>query len=135
VAEARFARRVPERPLSPHLQVYRWTWTMAMSIAHRISGVAAYFAAPLIVVWLMAAGEGADAYARFAALAASPPGVLTLAGLSWAVIHHAIGGVRHMVWDAAIGMDREARNLWAQGTLVGSVVLTAAVWLAILTAG
>jgi succinate dehydrogenase / fumarate reductase, cytochrome b subunit len=134
LAEARFARRRPDRPLSPHLQVYRWTWTMAMSIAHRVSGAAAYFAAPLLVVWLMAAAAGPDAYARFAAVASSWPGIVVLAGVSWAVIHHAIGGVRHMVWDAAIGMDRAARNLWAQGTLAGSLLLTALVWLVIFTA-
>ncbi len=132
MADARFARRLPERPLSPHLQIYRFTWTMAMSIAHRFSGAAAYFAAPLLVLWLLAAAQGPEAYATLSGIYGSWFGIIVLIGVSWAVIHHTIGGVRHMVWDAAIGMDKKSRTLWAQGTLVGSVVLTALVWLAIL---
>jgi succinate dehydrogenase / fumarate reductase cytochrome b subunit len=132
MADARFARRLPERPLSPHLQIYRFTWTMAMSIAHRVSGAAAYFAAPLLVLWLIAAAQGTEAYATLAGIYGSWLGIIVLIGVSWAVIHHTIGGVRHMVWDAAIGMDKKSRTLWAQGTLAGSVVLTVLVWLAVL---
>jgi succinate dehydrogenase / fumarate reductase, cytochrome b subunit len=132
MADARFARRLPERPLSPHLQIYRFTWTMAMSIAHRVSGAAAYFAAPLLVLWLLAAAQGPEAYATLSAIYGSWFGIIVLIGVSWAVIHHTIGGVRHMVWDTTIGMDKKSRTLWAQGTLAGSVVLTVLVWLAIL---
>ena len=135
MAEPRLARSLPERPLSPHLQVYRFTWTMAMSIAHRISGTIAYFAALLLVVWLLAAQAGPESYDFVAGLFSSWLGVLVLIGVTWAVIHHAIGGVRHMVWDTTMGMDRKSRTLWAQGTLVGSVLLTVLVWLVIFLGG
>lgn len=132
MADARFARRLPERPLSPHLQIYRFTWTMAMSIAHRISGAAAYFAAPLLVLWLLAAAQGPEAYATLSGIYGSWFGIIVLIGVSWAVFHHSIGGVRHMAWDATIGMDKKSRTLWAQGTLAGSVILTVLFWLAVL---
>jgi succinate dehydrogenase / fumarate reductase cytochrome b subunit len=131
MAEARHPRRLPDRPLSPHLSIYRFTWTMAMSIVHRITGSAAYFAVPLLALYLWAVADGPESYDRLAACAGSWLGILALIGLSWAVIHHAIGGVRHMFWDNAIGVDRVARTLWAQGTLAGSVVLTVLLWLVI----
>ncbi len=131
MAEARNSRRLPNRPLSPHLSVYRFTWTMAMSIAHRITGVAAYFAVPLIAVFLWAVNDGPESYDLVARLLGSWPGLLVLVGLSWALIHHTIGGVRHIVWDTGAGLDRASRFLWAQGTLLGSVALTVLLWLTI----
>ena len=125
------SRRLPVRPLSPHLTVFRFTWTMAMSIAHRVTGTAAYVAAPLLLAYLWVVAESPDAYAQFAALAASPLGLLVLIGVSWAVIHHAIGGVRHIVWDTGTGLTRSSRFLWAQMTLLGSIVLTVLFWLVI----
>jgi succinate dehydrogenase / fumarate reductase cytochrome b subunit len=130
MAEAR-PTRLPARPLSPHLSIYSFTWTMAMSIAHRITGVAAYFALPLLAVYLWAAADGPDSYDCVAALLGSVPGLIVLIGLSWALIHHAIGGIRHIVWDTGAGLTRPSRFLWAQGTLAGSVVLTALLWLTI----
>lgn len=131
MAEARHDRRLPDRPLSPHLSIYRFTWTMAMSIVHRITGTACYFAAPLVAVWLWAAAEGGESYARLQAAASSWAGTAILVGLSWALIHHAIGGIRHIVWDTGTGVDRASRFLWAQFTLAGSLVLTALLWLAV----
>ena len=100
-----------------------------MSIAHRISGVACYAAMPLVVLWLWSIADGPGAYSRLAALADSWLGLPVLIGLSWALIHHAIGGVRHIVWDSGIGLGDPARHRWAQGTLVGSVGLTVLLWL------
>ena len=124
--------RSTARPLSPHLSIYRFTWTMAMSIAHRATGMACYAATVLVVVWLGAIMAGPAAYDCLAALAGSWVGILVLIGLSWALIHHAIGGVRHLVWDTGIGTGLPARMRWAQATLAGSVLLTALLWLAIL---
>jgi len=129
MAEARQSRRLPDRPLSPHLSIYRFTWTMAMSIAHRATGMALYFAVPLIALFLGALAAGPAAYDLLARIAGSWFGILVLIGLSWALIHHAIGGIRHIVWDTGTGLDRTSRFLWAQGTLVGSVVLTVLLWL------
>ena len=106
-----------------------------MSIAHRISGVACYAALPLFVIWLWSVADGAETYNRLAALAGSWFGIVFLIGLSWAVIHHAIGGVRHIVWDAGIGLGDPARHRWAQGTLIGSLALTALLWLGALAGG
>jgi succinate dehydrogenase / fumarate reductase cytochrome b subunit len=135
MAEARHPGRLPDRPLSPHLSIYRFTWTMAMSIAHRLSGMAVYFAVPLLALYLWAVADGRASYDLLAACAASWLGILALIGLSWAVIHHAIGGIRHIVWDSGIGVDRAGRVLWAQGTLAGSVALTVVLWLVIFLGG
>lgn len=129
MADIRTNRRLPERPLSPHLSIYRFTWTMAMSIFHRATGMAAYFAVPLIALWLWAVADGPESYDALAALAGSWFGLLVLIGLSWALIHHAIGGIRHIVWESGVGVDRDSRFLWAKATLAGSLVLTALFWL------
>jgi succinate dehydrogenase / fumarate reductase, cytochrome b subunit len=131
MVEARPTRRLPARPLSPHLSIYRFTWTMAMSIAHRITGVAAYFAIPLLAVFLWAVADGPESYDLLVRLLGSLPGLFVLIGLSWALIHHTIGGIRHIVWDTGAGLSRTSRFLWAQGTLLGSVALTVLLWLTI----
>lgn len=103
-----------------------------MSIAHRITGVACYAAMPLVVIWLWAVADGPGTYDGFVTLAGSWLGILILIGLSWALIHHSIGGVRHIVWDSGIGLGNPARHRWAQGTLIGSVGLTVVLWLILL---
>jgi succinate dehydrogenase / fumarate reductase, cytochrome b subunit len=125
------ARKVPQRPISPHLEIYRFTWTMAMSIFHRITGMAAYGAMILLVVWLGAAASGPGAFDTVSGLFGSWIGVLVLILVSWSVIHHAIGGVRHMVWDTGRALDRTSRMFWAQATLAGSLCVTILLWLAI----
>ena len=127
--------RLPDRPISPHLLVYRFNWTMAMSIAHRISGIACYAALPLVVIWLWAIADSPGNYTRFVNLAGSWLGIPVLIGLSWAFIHHAIGGVRHIVWDTGAGLGNPARHRWAQGTLIGSIALTALLWLVLFAEG
>ena len=106
-----------------------------MSIAHRITGAACYGAMLLLVIWLWAVSDGAESYDALARFAGSWLGIPVLIGLSWAVIHHAIGGVRHIVWDTGMGLGDPARHRWAQGTLAGSVVLTALLWLAFFAGG
>ncbi len=116
------------RPLSPHLQIYRWTWTMAMSIAHRVTGVALFAGALLLAVWLVALATSPEVFATLQAALGSIPGRLVLFGYTWALIHHMLGGVRHLVWDLGIGYGRAARMNLARATLIGSVLLTLAVW-------
>ncbi|MFG1420594.1 succinate dehydrogenase, cytochrome b556 subunit [Roseixanthobacter liquoris] len=117
-----------ERPLSPHLQIYRPLFTMVMSIVHRITGCALYFGTVLLVWWLLAAAGSPDAYGTFAAVAGSWIGRLVLLGFTWALIHHALGGVRHFMWDFIIGFGPNERVLLAKATLAGSIVLTLVVW-------
>ena len=123
-----------ERPLSPHLQIYRPVMTMMMSIAHRITGAALYFGAILLVAWLLAAAAGPDAFLRAQTFMGSPIGLLLLFGFTWALFHHALGGIRHLIWDTGHGMDAPWRDRLAYGTLVGSVALTILLWIAVFLA-
>src|SRR4249919_1919772 len=93
------------RPLSPHLGIYRVTMTMAMSIAHRISGGALYIGVLLLAWFLIAASADAAAFAVFSGFIESFIGRLVLFGFTWALFHHLIGGVRHIAWDSGYGLD------------------------------
>ena len=103
-----------ERPLSPHLQTYRWTLTMALSIVHRATGMALYFGTLLLAWWLIAAASGPGAYANVQAFTGSFIGRLILFGYTWALMHHLLCGLRHLVWDLGYGFkasEREAHDL------------------------
>ena len=123
-----------ERPLSPHLQIYRPVMTMMMSIAHRITGAALYFGSILLIAWLLAAAAGPDAFLRAQTFMGSPIGLLLLFGFTWALFHHALGGIRHLIWDTGRGMDAPWRDRLAYGTLIGSVALTILLWIAVFLA-
>jgi succinate dehydrogenase / fumarate reductase cytochrome b subunit len=131
MAETRPAGTLRPRPLSPHLQIYRWTWTMTMSIAHRATGIAIYAGTLLLTWWLLAAASGPGPYAQAYWALGSWLGVLVLIGFTWALIHHSLGGIKHLFQDVGIGFGPDARVAWAIGTLVGSVVLTILVWVAV----
>jgi succinate dehydrogenase / fumarate reductase cytochrome b subunit len=113
-----------ERPLSPHLQIYRPTLTMMMSIVHRITGAALFFGTLLLVWWLIAAASGPDAYAKFSWFASSLIGRLILFGYTWALIHHMLGGIRHLIWDTLHGLDPVGREWLVRANLIGSVIIT-----------
>jgi succinate dehydrogenase / fumarate reductase cytochrome b subunit len=122
------ARPTVAQPLSPHLQIYRWTWTMAMSVFHRITGTALYGGTALVAIWLVALASGPAAYGWVAGFFGSLFGRLILFVYTWILLHHMLGGIRHFVWDAGIGFDRNQRLSLARGTLIGSTVLTVVVW-------
>lgn len=116
------------RPLSPHLTVYKFYPTMAMSIVHRITGAALYFGTLLVAWWLIAAAAGPD-YFNFAnAIFGSFLGRLVLFGYTWALLHHMIGGIRHLVWDTGRGLEKHTSTKIAWATLVCSVALTIILW-------
>jgi succinate dehydrogenase / fumarate reductase cytochrome b subunit len=117
-----------ERPLSPHLQIYRWPLPMMMSIAHRISGVGLYFGMLLVAWWLIAVGSGPGGYARMTEFIGSWFGRLILFGYTWALIHHMLGGIRHLVWDAGYAFEQNEREWLSLMTLVGSILLTLLLW-------
>ena len=121
---------VSERPLSPHLQIYRPMLTMMMSIVHRITGAALYFGILLLVWWLLAAAAGPNAYAGVQWFMETLIGRLILFGYTWALIHHALGGIRHLIWDTGYGFGENEREWLTTATLVGSIGLTILVWLA-----
>ncbi len=120
------------RPLSPHLQVYRPAISMVMSIFHRLTGTALYIGMLMLAWWLIAAASGPDYYAVAMDWIGSVLGYLVLLGLSWAVFHHALGGLRHFLWDTGRGFEIPTvlRLSWA--TLIGSLSLTALFWAAVL---
>jgi succinate dehydrogenase / fumarate reductase cytochrome b subunit len=120
--------RPKERPLSPHLQIYRLTFTMAMSIVHRITGAALYFGTVLLAWWLIAAAVGPNAYANVEWFMATLVGRLILFGYTWTLLHHALGGVRHLIWDTGRGFEQAERELLSLSTLIGSIGLTVVVW-------
>jgi succinate dehydrogenase / fumarate reductase cytochrome b subunit len=117
-----------ERPLSPHLQIYRWPLPMMMSIVHRITGAGLYFGTPLVVWWLIAVASGPGSYSRFTGFINSWPGRLILFGYTWALIHHMLGGIRHLIWDAGYGFEAHEREWLSLATIMGSVTLTLALW-------
>ncbi|MBX3489572.1 MAG: succinate dehydrogenase, cytochrome b556 subunit [Parvibaculum sp.] len=122
--------RQAARPLSPHLQIYRLTVTMVMSIVHRITGAGLYAGTLLLAWWLVAVASGPDAYAVFEGFIGSWFGRLVLFGYTWALIHHMLGGIRHFIWDFGKGFELRTADVMAWGTVIGSVVLTVLVWIA-----
>lgn len=130
--EANFSRPESRRPLSPHLQIYRPTLTMMMSIAHRITGIALYAGTLLLAWFLIAASSGPGAFTAVSWFLNSILGKLILFGFTWALFHHLLGGVRHTLWDAGYGLDHPQREWLAQATLIGGGALTLIVWIAAL---
>ena len=117
------------RPLSPHLSIYKPIPTMISSIVHRITGGALYFGTLLVAVWLVSAASGAASYETASAFFGSFFGRLILFGYTWALIHHMLGGIRHLVWDTGRGMDKHAATKIAFASVSASIILTFIVWI------
>jgi succinate dehydrogenase / fumarate reductase, cytochrome b subunit len=130
----------PRRPLSPHLQVWRWHATMFASIVNRITGVGSILGILMAAFWLAALGATASgiwphAYTLFITCAASPIGLLVWFGLSLAGFVHLMGGVRHLIWDLGIGLDIKSANGLAIWSLLIGVGLTLAFWALLFVSG
>lgn len=123
------------RPMSPHLTVYRFRPTMAMSILHRITGSALYVGTLLVVWWLVAAAAGPEAFATASWFLGSLIGQLILFGYTWALLHHMFGGIRHLVWDTGHGLSKETSTTLALATLGGSLAFTLILWVGFLIFG
>ena len=117
-----------ERPLSPHLQVYRWQITMVMSILHRASGVALAVGIFGLAWWLLALAKGGATFAHAAALVASPIGLMFLFAFSLSLVYHLLNGIRHLLWDAGWGFDIPDVYRSGYAVAVLTVVFTAAIW-------
>ena len=118
-----------ERPLSPHLTIWRWQVTMLSSITHRATGIALSVGALVLAWWLVAISNGPEGYDGFMRYAASPIGIIVMFGFTWSLFHHLMGGLRHFVWEAGHGMEHPQREYLAQATLAGGLVLTILVWI------
>lgn len=130
MAEANNAsqRLQDRRPLSPHLEIYKMSFTMVMSGLHRITGMCLYAGTLLLAWYFIAAASGRGAFDTVNWVYSSLLGRLILFGFTWSLFHHLMGGIRHAIWDAGLMFDPEGRELAAKGTLVGSVVLTVVFW-------
>jgi succinate dehydrogenase / fumarate reductase cytochrome b subunit len=118
-----------QRPLSPHLQIYSPLINMVMSILHRITGAALYVGTLLLAWWLIAAATGPEEFATVRSVLGSPLGLLVLLGYTWALLHHMIGGIRHLIWDTGRGFDIDTVNKLSWGTISLSLVSTVVVWI------
>jgi succinate dehydrogenase / fumarate reductase cytochrome b subunit len=122
-----------ERPLSPHLSVWRWGPAMTVSILHRITGGALTVAGLAVLTWwLMTLAKGSDAYGDFSAIAGTWVGLVVLIGLTWAFFQHLFSGIRHLVMDTGENFEIGRNKVSAILTILGSVVLTAGLWYYIL---
>jgi succinate dehydrogenase / fumarate reductase cytochrome b subunit len=119
----------PSRPLSPHIQIYKWTLPFLMSGFHRVTGAVLYFGFVLVAWWLVAAASGPSAYANVQWFFGTFIGRLVLFGYTWALIHHTLGGIRHLIWDTIHGFSLNEIQWLARATIAGSIILTLLVWI------
>lgn len=118
-----------QRPLSPHLQVWRWGPHMLVSILHRVTGDGmALVGLAVLVWWLGALASGPAAYATFQGIMGSPLGIVVLLGLSWAFFTHMMSGMRHFVMDIGAGYELKTNRMWSIASPIIAVVLTAGFW-------
>lgn len=129
MANAETDARAAKRPLSPHLTIFRPWLTMAMSIAHRITGAGLYLGMALLALFLLGAGIGGWVHAATSWLASGVIGGLIVFLITWAIFHHLLGGIRHALWDRGLYMDAKGRELLAQASLVGGIGLTILLWI------
>lgn len=120
--------RLVQRPLSPHLQIYRPQLTSILSIMNRVTGLATSAATLLLVWWLAAAASGPAAFDRVQAFVGSPIGLFVLFGWTAALFYHFYAGIRHLAWDAGWGFSLERTHLTGWLTVAATVVSTVLVW-------
>lgn len=119
----------PQRPLSPHLTIWKWGPHMLVSILHRVTGSGLTVVGLGALAWWLAAVAGGEvAYDRFAKVAGHPAGLVVLAGLTWAFWQHLFSGLRHLVLDTGAGYELRTNRFWAVMTLAGSLLATAVTW-------
>ena len=121
--------RLVNRPLSPHLQVYRWPISMALSILHRASGVALGVGTLLLTWWLVAAAASPNAFDVVQHFMGSAFGLVLLFGWSAALIFHFFTGIRHLFWDAGYGFDAPHYNTSGWAVVIATAVTTVLVWI------
>ena len=118
-----------QKPLSPHLQIYRWQISSLLSITHRISGVINLLALILIFFWLMLLGFSESNYELFLLIINSFFGKFILIGFTWSMSFHLLSGVRHLVWDLGYGFEIKTANISGAIVIISSLILTIIFWL------
>ncbi len=113
-----------DRPLSPHLSIYRPQWTSMTSILTRITGIALIVASFMALWWIAALAAGPDAYATANGFVTSWFGDLVMILSVWALWYHSLAGVRHLIWDAGYGLDVTTGERMGQAAVLGATLLT-----------
>jgi succinate dehydrogenase / fumarate reductase cytochrome b subunit len=116
------------RPLSPHLQIYRWSPAMATSITHRLTGMAMAAGMVIIAWWLIAAASGPESYAPFVTVVSNPISQIILFGFTWALSFHLLSGIRHLAWDLGYGFAVKTANMMSVVIIVASILIAAGVF-------
>jgi succinate dehydrogenase / fumarate reductase cytochrome b subunit len=124
-----------ERPMSPHMGIYRWQLTMTLSIVHRSTGIALSVGTLLLTWLLISLATGADSYNTVRAFCASPVGIFLLAGWTWSLFFHLCNGIRHLLWDVGYGFEIPRAYATGWTTVATSIVLTVLVWVVALKGG
>jgi len=117
-----------ERPISPHLGIYKWQITMFMSILHRMTGVFLSFGLLMLTVWLLAIASGGEQYSQIMDFFRSPIGRILMIGWSYAFFYHFCNGIRHLIWDSGRGFEIDQVKTSGIIAMIVSVLLTAATW-------
>jgi len=119
---------VRDRPLSPHVMLYRWQLGNTLSILHRFTGIALSLGMLALAYWLIALASGPAAYATAARVFANPLGILFLIGWTFSFLYHLFNGFRHLAWDVGVGFERTPRHASGWIAVIGAAVFTAGVW-------
>ena len=117
-----------QRPLSPHLQIYRPQLTSVLSISHRASGIALVLGTLMLAYWLLAAASGAEAYSSAQQLLGSWPGRILLLGFSFSLFFHLCNGIRHLFWDVGLGFELKTAYASGKAVVAVSVAMTVLAW-------
>lgn len=120
-----------KRPISPHLQIYRWQLHMLLSILHRLTGLFLALGLVLLTWWSVAMASGEEAYKLFQDCVGHPLGVIVVVFVSYSLIFHAINGIRHLVWDWGEGLSPAAARRSGQIAVVLSTALTILLWIVV----
>ena len=124
------AAKAAARPLSPYVSVWRWHLTMAVSIAHRVTGIALYGGALILAGWALALAANPDIFARYRMILGSPPGKIGLIGITFSLFFHLANGLRHLVWDFGGGFQLKTADLTAGLVVAFAALATVGVWTA-----
>ena len=121
---------MPERvrPISPHLDIYRWQIGNSLSILHRLTGIALALGLAALCAWLVALAAGEQSYAAAMRVFASPFGTLAMMAWTFAFLFHLLNGVRHLFWDMGKGFERTQRHVSGWFAVLGAAGLTIGVW-------
>jgi succinate dehydrogenase / fumarate reductase cytochrome b subunit len=121
---------MPERvrPLSPHLEIYRWQIGNSLSILHRLTGIALALGLIALAWWFIALGAGEQSYAAAMRVFAGPLGMLVMVAWTFAFLFHLLNGVRHLFWDVGVGFERTQRHASGWFAVLGAAGLTVCVW-------